>query len=566
VEVPAPAQAGGMRPIAEMGGRTKFLVMAGTLLGLFTAAMDQTVVATSLPHIVADLGGFGLFSWVGTGFLLASTTTVPIVGKMSDLFGRKPFFMAGIVILLTGSALCGSSQNIEQLIAFRVIQGFGAGMIMSIAFTIVGDVFPPAERGRWMGLMSAVFAAASVAGPLIGGGLTDHVSWRWVFYINIPMGAISLMVLAFGMPRIRPENAPVIDYRGLVLLCATTVPMLLAFSWAGDRYAWISPEVIGFLAWGAVALVLFTYFELRTEEPLLPMYLFKNRTYSVSALTTLITGFAMMGSLFYIPLFVQGVLGASATNSGLVTMPMMISMAIASGVGGQIMSRTGKYRILGVIGLTVMVGGMAYLSTMEATSTRRDVTYAMIVFGIGLGTAIPLFVLAVQNAVPYRVMGIATSSMQFLRMVGGTMGVAIMFSIIQGQYHQGIEENVPAVVQENPQTSEALSDPQFLVNTQALERIEAGFAAFGAQGEALFDETLTGVRVSLADGITEAFFIAIFVLAASVVVGAFLKEEPLRKTHLEPTASEGAAIPVPIEPAEGSLPPLAGGANGDGDT
>jgi EmrB/QacA subfamily drug resistance transporter len=432
-----------MRPIAEMDTRTKVLVMAGTLLGLFTAAMDQTVVATSIPHIVADLGGFGLFSWVGTGFLLASTTTIPIVGKLSDLYGRKPFYMLGIFLLLMGSALSGSSQNIEQLIAFRIIQGFGAGMIMSIAFTLVADVFPPAERGRWMGLMTGVFAAASVLGPLIGGTLTDHVDWRWVFYVNLPLGGVSLLFVFFGMPSIRPEKKPNIDYRGLVLLSATTVPMLLAFSWAGDRYAWISPEVIGFLAWAAIALCLFTYFELRTEEPLLPMQLFKIRAFTVSSLVTIITGFAMMGSLFYIPLFVQGVLGASATNSGLVTMPMMIAMAIASAISGQVMSRLGKYRIMGVVGLMIMVAGMAYLSTMTANSTRTDVTYAMIVFGVGLGTSMPLFMLAVQNAVPYRVMGISTSTMQFLRSVGGTMGVAIMFSVIQAQYHQGIEENVP---------------------------------------------------------------------------------------------------------------------------
>lgn len=555
MDVTAPA--GGMRPIAELDRRTKVLVIAGTLLGLFTAAMDQTVVATSIPKIVADLGGFGLFSWVGTGFLLASTTTVPIVGRLSDMFGRKPFFMLGIVVLLLGSALSGSSQNIEQLIAFRVIQGFGAGMIMSIAFTIVGDVFPPAERGRWMGLMSGVFAAASVLGPLIGGTLTDHVDWRWVFYINIPMGGVALALLAFGMPRLRPPTTPEIDYRGLVLLCATTVPMLLAFSWAGNRYAWVSPEVIGFLAWSVVALALFTYVELRTDEPLLPVHLFKNRVFTVSALVTLITGFAMMGSLFYIPLFVQGVLGASATRSGFVTMPMMIAMALASAISGQVMSRLGKYRVLGILGLIVMVGGMAFLSTMDADSTRRDVTYAMIVFGIGLGMAIPLFMLAVQNSVPYRVMGVSTSTMQFLRSVGGTMGVAIMFSVIQSQYHDGLQEHVPAVVLEQEQLSQALGDPQFLLNPQAKEQLQGAFAGFGEPGQALFEQTITGVRESLAAGVSESFFIAIWVLCLAVAAGVFLKEEPLRKTHVPveeraPPAGEG-------EPA---MPPLAGGANG----
>jgi hypothetical protein len=286
------------------------------------------------------------------------------------------------------------------------------------------------------------------------------------------------------------------------------------------------------------------------------MHLFKNRTFTVSALVTLITGFAMMGSLFYIPLFVQGVLGASATNSGLVTMPMMIAMTIASAISGQIMSRTGHYRILGLIGLIVMVAGMAFLSTLESTSTRRDVTYAMIIFGIGLGAAIPLFMIAVQNSVPYRVMGISTSMMQFLRSVGGTMGVAIMFSVIQSQYHSGLEENVPAVVREQEQLSQALDDPQFLLNDQALGQVEDAFAGFGDQGAALFDQTISGVQESLANGITQAFFIATFVLAASILAAVFLKEEPIRKTH-RLTEEE----PQPVEP-EPAYPPLAGGASG----
>ena len=255
--------------------------MAGTLLGLFTAAMDQTVVGTSMPRIIADLGGFGLFSWVGTGFMMASTATVPVIGKLSDIYGRKPFYMAGILVLLIGSALSGFSQNVEQLIAFRVIQGLGAGMIMGIAFAIVADVFTPAERGRWSGLMSGVFASASVLGPLIGGTLTDHASWRWVFYVNIPMGGVALAVLMMGMPNIRPNRDARLDYRGIVILLATVVPLLLALSWAGSRYDWISFEVIGLLSWALAGIVIFTYAESRTREPLLPMFLFKNRVYLV---------------------------------------------------------------------------------------------------------------------------------------------------------------------------------------------------------------------------------------------------------------------------------------------
>lgn len=546
-----------MQPLSEMGTRTKVLVMIGTLLGMFTSAMDQTVVSTSMPHVIADLGGFGLFAWVGTGFMLASTTTVPIVGKLSDLYGRKPFYMLGIVLLLVGSALCGMSQSVEQLIAFRIIQGFGAGMIMSVAFAIIGDVFTPAERGRWAGLMSGVFASASVLGPLIGGTLTDHASWRWAFYINIPMGSIALLVLFFGMPHVRPASRPNVDYRGIVLLCATVVPMLLAFSWAGNRYEWVSPQVIGFFGWAIAGLVLFTISQMRAEEPLMPIHLFKNRVFLVASLVTLISGFAMMGSLFYIPLFVQGVIGSSATNSGLVTMPMMIAMTFASIGAGQIMSRLGRYRLLGVAGLSVMVIGMAILAQLDVNSTKSDVTIAMIVFGVGLGASMPLFMLAVQNAVEYRLMGVATSTIQFLRSVGGTMGVAILFSIIQSRYHEGIAREVPAPVQQQPELAESLNDPQFLLNEGALTQIQGAFQQFGAQGQALFDQTMVGVKTSLADGISDAFFISIFVLMAAVLVAAFMKEIPIRRTHM--VMDEGAAIVVDPDseaPAPGAPPTL----------
>ena len=547
-----------------MGTRTKVIVMAGTMLGMFTAAMDQTIVGTSMPRIIADLGGFGLYSWVGTGFLLASTATVPVVGKLTDIYGRKPFYMGGIFVLILGSALCGSAQNVEQLIAFRVIQGLGAGTIMGIAFAILGDVFTPAERGRWIGLMSGVFASASVIGPLIGGTLTDHVHWRWIFYVNLPLGTLALTVLLFGMPNIKPPVKSRLDYRGVVLLLATVVPLLLAFSWAGSRYDWLSPQVTGFFTWAALGLIVFTYAEMHTEEPLLPISLFRNRIFAVSALITLITGVGMMGSIFYIPLFVQGVIGRSATNSGLVTMPMMISMAIASFIAGQIMSRVGRYKFLGVLGLSIMVAGVVLLARMDVHSTSTDATIAMILFGIGLGTAMPLFMLAVQNAVPYRLMGVSTSTIQFLRSVGGTMGVAIMFSLIQSHYHKSLVANVPESVRSRPELSKALSDPQFILDTRSYNQVQAAFSSFGAQGQTLFSQTIEGVKTSLATAIADAFLVAVFILAASVVISLFLKEVPLRKQHYTAEEELAAALPAPASsafeaiPAHG-LPPVAGG-------
>ncbi len=549
--------------------------MAGTLLGMFTAAMDQTVVGTSMPRIVGDLGGFGLFSWVGTSFMLTSTTTVPIVGKLTDIFGRKPFYMAGIFILLLGSALAGSSQNIEQLIAFRVVQGLGAGMIMGITFAIIGDVFPPAERGKWMGLMSGTFASASVIGPLIGGTLTDHAHWRWVFYVNLPLGAVALSVLFFGMPYIRPLTRPKLDYRGILILMATVVPMLLAFSWAGSRYDWASAQIVGLLSWAAAGVVIFTCAELRAAEPLLPMSLFRQRIFTVSALVSLITGIGMFGSLYYIPLFVQGVIGRSATNSGIVTMPMMIAMAVSSAIAGQIMSRVGRYRVLGALGLLVMVGGMFMLSRMDVHATSGDATRGMVVLGIGLGMSMPLFMLAVQNTVPYRFMGISTSTMQFLRSVGGTMGVAIMFSLVQREYSTGLQATIPEAVRSRPEFMAALKDPQFLLNKQAFAQLTAAFDAFGAQGQALFSQTLFAVKDSLASAISEAFIVSVFVAAAGVVVGVFLKEAPLRRVHYvdeeDRDQAEGGRqqavarrAPLLAPAAGGADRPSAGGAMANG--
>ncbi|MCH7998731.1 MAG: MFS transporter [Chloroflexi bacterium] len=549
----------GVQSFSQLSTRTRVVVMAGTLLGLFTAAMDMTVVSTSLPRIVASLGGLGLFPWVFTSFMITSTTAVPIVGKLTDLFGRKPFYIAGVAILLLGSVLSGSSQTMEQLIAFRAVQGLGAGMIMGIAFAIVGDVFPPAERGKWSGLMAGVFASASVLGPLIGGTLTDHASWRWVFYINLPMGSVALLVIFFGMPTLRPLTRPRLDYMGIVLLAATVVPALLALSWAGSRFDWGSPEIIGMFTWSAVALAMFTYVELHTEEPLLPMGLFRNRIFAVSAVVTLMTGIAMFGALSYIPLFVQGVIGASATNSGLVTMPMMIAMAISAAITGQIMSRTGHYRLLGVAGLAIMTAGMYLLAQMDANATNFIARRNMVVMGIGLGMSLPLFMLAVQNSVPHRVMGIATSTMQFLRSVGGTMGVAIMGSLINSTLSSELAANTPRQVTENapPALLEQIRNPQFLLSPEQLEAVRNAFEQLGPQGTQLFEASIAAVRMSLATAIGDAFWVAVFVMAAAVLVGAFLKEVPLRSAH----DLSGEAI-SPTAPSPAPASPLTGGDNG----
>jgi EmrB/QacA subfamily drug resistance transporter len=484
------------------------------------------------------------------------------------MFGRKPFYIAGVAILLLGSVLSGSSQTMEQLIAFRAVQGLGAGMIMGIAFAIIGDVFPPAERGKWAGLMTGVFAAASVIGPLIGGTLTDHANWRWVFYINLPLGSVALLVLFFGMPSMRPITRPKLDYWGIFLLMATVVPALLAFSWAGSRYGWASPQIIGMLTWAAAALGLFAYAEMRTDEPLLPMGLFRNRIFAVSAVVTFLTGIGMFGALAYIPLFIQGVIGSSATNSGLVLMPMMIAMTIASVISGQVMSRLGRYRILGTAGLAVMAAGMYLLAQMDVNATNFIARRNMVIMGIGLGMSLPLFMLAVQNAVPHRLMGISTSTMQFLRLIGGTMGVAIMGSMINSTLASELVANTPPQVRESapPALLDELRDPQFLLSPQKLGAVRDAFEQLGPQGSQLFELSITAVRTSLATAISDAFLVAMFVVLASVFVGVFLREVPMGRPHdLEGEPSPAAVpSPPPVSPASEALGPVAGGSYGLG--
>ena len=544
-----------------MSYRTKVIVMAGTLLGMFTAAMDQTIVATSLPRIVADLGGLGLFPWVFTAFMVTSTVTVPIVGKLTDLYGRKPFYIAGIAILLLGSALSGSSQSMEALIAFRAVQGLGAGMIFGIAFAIVGDVFPPAERGKWNGLLSGVFALASVAGPLIGGYLTDQVHWRWVFYVNLPLGGVALAVLALGMPALKAVRANArLDYRGVVLLLAAVVPMLLALSWAGSRYDWLSTPIIGLLSVAVMFGVIFVYSQRLAPEPLMPLRLFRNPIFSVSVAVVFLTGMGMFGAIAFVPLFVQGVTGASATNSGLITMPMMISVAVASGIAGQIISRIGRYRLLGVAGLSIMVLGAFLFSQMDADTSRLAITRNMVVFGIGLGTSLPLFLLVVQNAVGFSFMGIATSSIQFFRSVGGTMGVAIMGSLVNSALASELVKQTPPQVQNVPPAiREPLTDPQILLSPQELEGARQGFLGLGGGGQQLFEGAVAGLRSALAISIADAFLVTMFVVAAALAIAVFLKEIPLRRTQFEPL-SRGAPTtadgPVAQRPVASTQEPL----------
>lgn len=514
----------------EMSKKRTVVVIAGIMLGMLLGALDQTIVGTAMPKIIALLGGMNLYAWVFTAYMLTSTTSVPIMGKLSDLYGRKPFYIGGIIVFMLGSALSGAAQTMTQLIIFRGLQGLGAGTMMSNSMAIVGDLFPPAERGKWQGVMGAVFGLSSVIGPTLGGFITDNLNWRWVFYVNLPVGLLAVAVLFVALPNFKNQVKRSIDYLGVATLVAAVVPMLLAFVWGGEDYAWTSPVIIGLLAFSAASWAVFVAAERRAAEPILPLTLFKNSIFSVSAAVVFLTGIGMFGAITFIPLFVQGVIGASATNSGMILTPMMLSMIVSSTLAGQLISRLGRYRNISLVGIAVMALGMLLLSTMGVHTSNAVVVLNMIVLGLGLGVTMPIYVIAVQNSVSRDQLGVVTSSIQFFRSIGGTIGVAIMGSFLTSRLSSNILASLPAQVRQMvpPDRLGELANPKMFMNPQATAQMQSKLS--GPMAE-LFRQIMDAVRLALAVSLHDIFLAGFVIIVLSFGVNLMLKEVPLRKSH-----------------------------------
>lgn len=532
------AQAGAAATAAQPWGETLSRrriveVLIAVMLGMLLAALDQTVVGTAMPRIIADLNGLQHYAWVATAYLLASTASMPIWGKLSDAYGRKRFFIAGMVVFITGSALCGQSHSMTELILFRAFQGVGAGAMLPISQAIIGDIFPPAQRARWTGLLMSVFAVATILGPLLGGWITDNISWRWAFYVNLPVGIVAVAAGAYALPGHVGLHKHRIDYSGAALLVAAAVPLLLGLSWGGSEYPWGSAQIIGLFVFSAVMWVLFVLRELRAAEPVINPRLFENSIFTVSSLASAIQSAAMFGAIMFLPLYVQAVLGKSATNSGIILMPMMLAaMATAIG-GGQILAHTGRYKILVVAGFVAVVVGAYLLSLMGVDTTQAVLARNMVIMGLGLGVAMSAFTVIVQNQYPTHRLGEVTAGLQFFRQIGSTVGLAVFGTIMNNQFAAAMKTNLPAPLQKLAQGSAAsrLENPQVLLSPAASEKIHAAFARFGAQGDQLFHGFMNAVRLSLASAISDLFVLAAILGCVGFFVVLFLKEVPLRRTH-----------------------------------
>jgi len=415
---------------AALGRRQVRLVIAALLLGMLLAALDQTIVSTALPTIVGDLGGASHIAWIVTAYLLTSTVSTPLWGKLGDLYGRKAFFQASIVIFLAGSALSGLSSTLFMLVVFRAVQGLGAGGLMVGAQAIIGDVVSPRERGRYQGLFGGVFAVATVVGPLLGGFLTQDASWRWVFYINVPIGALALVVTAVVLPgHLRAAGTPSVDYVGTVLLSAAVAALVLVASLGGTTYAWSSAPIAILGAAGVVLLVAWAIASRHVREPVLPLHLFTNRVFSVTSAIGFVVGFGLFGAVTFLPVFLQVAKGASPTVAGLQVVPLMAGMLTTSIVSGVLISRIGRYKVFPVVGSAVMTLGMYLLSTVGAGTADGVMYLYMVVLGLGLGGVMQVLVIAVQNAVPHEELGVATAGATFFRSIGGSFGAAIFGAI-----------------------------------------------------------------------------------------------------------------------------------------
>jgi EmrB/QacA subfamily drug resistance transporter len=512
--------------------KKKITIMFSIMAALLFSSLNQTIVGTVLPKIISELGGINYFSWVFTIFMLSSSITGVLVGKLSDIYGRKPFLLIGLIIFMIGSLLAGTSGTMIQLIIYRGIQGLGAGMIISTSFASVGDLFSPRERGRWQGLLSAVFGLSSILGPTIGGWIVDYSDWHWVFWIFLPFGVIAFILIFFLMPSVKRKSNEKIDYYGSLFLSIFLITLLLLFSSGGNAFSWVSLYSMILITISIISIVLFIITERKVKSPVIPLCLFKNKEFTMTNFINFTVGIAMFGSIMYTPFFIQGVQGTTATTSGVIMMPMTLSLVLASAISGQILTKTGRYKGLLIFGLFLLLLGVYFKSTMTANSTITLVVIYNIITGLGLGTAFPILLISVQNATSDKLLGVATSSVQLFRQIGGTIGVALFGTLLtsrmENEMNNVIEKKLLLEKFSNEKASlivSKVSNPQILLNQ---EKLKAFIGTVPPDIKPAVNELLLISKQALSNSITYVFLICTLIIAIALIIVFFIKELPLR--------------------------------------
>ncbi|MFJ9728223.1 MDR family MFS transporter [Streptomyces sp. NPDC101209] len=502
------------------------VVLLALMITMMLAMLDNMIVGTAMPTIVGELGGLEHLSWVVTAYTLATAAATPVWGKLGDMFGRKTTFMTSIVIFLIGSALSGMAQDMGQLIGFRAVQGLGAGGLMVGVMAIIGDLIPPRERGKYQGMMAGVMAIAMIGGPLVGGTITDNWGWRWAFYINLPLGVVSLGLISavLHLPKKRAKAG--IDYLGVILLTVGITSIVLVTTWGGSQYAWTSARIMELIGIGVAALIGFVFWQTKAAEPVVPLHIFRSRNFTLMSIIGFITGFVMFGATLYLPLYQQSVQGASATNSGLLLLPMLGAMLVTSMVAGRVTTNTGKYKLFPVVGSVLMIVGLYLLSTMDTGTTRFTSGVFMAVVGLGMGCLMQITMLVAQNSVEMKDMGVASSSTTLFRTLGSSFGVAIMGALFNNRVQHVMAERAGALGSKITEKSAAL-DAKSLAKLPAVAR-EAYQHAVSA-------------------GVHTAFLLGSVVAVGALIAAVFVKEVALRGTGPKTEGSpEDAAVQPPV--------------------
>ncbi len=495
--------------------REVMAVFAGLMLGSLIASLNMTLVAPALPTIVAELGGLADYTWIPISAMLASTIVVPLAGKLSDVYGRKPLYMTGVIVFAIGSLLSGVAPNFWFLVFARFVQGAGMGFLMPLSQAIIGDIISPRERGKYQGMMGASFGLASIIGPAAGGFITQYYSWRWLFFVNLPFAALTLLVVALYMHVPNERRKHSIDVAGSVTLSLGVSAVLLATVWGGSQYAWSSWQIVSLYAAGALLLIAFAWFETKAEEPVLPLYLWKSSIFTFSNIASIGVAMAMFGTIFFLPVFVQGVIGNSVTSSGAILVPLLVAMIVTSIGSGQIISRTGRYKMPLIIGMVLMLAGYVLLSLLDVNSTNQQVVIAMIVIGLGLGTSMQTYTLVVQNSVSRNDMAVATSATQLSRSIGAAVGLAVLGTILSQGMISALPKYLPPGAAARLNLSGA-SSAGALFDPSQLAHLPSAIAI--------------AIRHGLADALHPVFLAGVPILLVALIATLFIREVPLRQT------------------------------------